>query len=426
MADERGLEGDDGHARREGVGDLGGDGETVGGDHALRVRRVIHAAHPAAPRCAGGASLVPCSMDCSRDLHAPRPGDAPPPGGPRGARPRAGRDLRRRHPAHGRGRRTTWRTAGSCRSTAGSRASSPRGTVRDKAPAISPDGRRLAFRRRVPGTAHDYRLLILDLAGGEPWEPALDGMSVDELAWSPDGRSIAFAAATGRTAVHRRSGAGHRRAAGEAHHGPRLPLGRGRLPRPALAGLRRRGRAGRRAAPGDRRRRAASPGSRGGRTGRRSRSWRIRAPTRTGGRGSSIWEVAVEGDASRSPPREILALAGPVSRPAYSPDGRWIAGVGVDDPDFFDDLSPTLFVGPADGSAPAVGHRPGPGPADRELGGHGPHGLDGGRAPGTDVGRGRNGDRRARHGPRPDAPVALRGGSGDRRSGRRPGPARTG
>ena len=38
VADERGLEGDDGGARGERVGDLGGDGETVGGDHGLRVR----------------------------------------------------------------------------------------------------------------------------------------------------------------------------------------------------------------------------------------------------------------------------------------------------------------------------------------------------------------------------------------------------
>ena len=47
-----------------------------------------------------------------------------------------------------------------------------------------------------------------------------------------------------------------------------------------------------------------------------------------------------------------------MDRPAYSPDGRWIAAVGVDDPDYFDDMAPTLFVGPADGSAPAVALAP--------------------------------------------------------------------
>ncbi len=37
VADERRLEGDDGPAVAQGVGDLGGDGKTVGGDHAVRV-----------------------------------------------------------------------------------------------------------------------------------------------------------------------------------------------------------------------------------------------------------------------------------------------------------------------------------------------------------------------------------------------------
>ena len=52
-------------------------------------------------------------------------------------------------------------------------------------------------------------------------------------------------------------------------------------------------------------------------------------------------------------PRQLLALAGWATRPAFSPDGRWLAVVGVDDPDAPDDLSPTVFVGPADGGGPA-------------------------------------------------------------------------
>ena len=69
---------------------------------------------------------------------------------------------------------------------------------------------------------------------------------------------------------------------------------------------------------------------------------------------TSIWEVPLAGGDIR----EIMTLAGPVKSPAYSPDGRWIAGIGVDDPDYFDDLSPTLYLGPADGSTPAVALAP--------------------------------------------------------------------
>ena len=74
--------------------------------------------------------------------------------------------------------------------------------------------------------------------------------------------------------------------------------------------------------------------------------------------GTSIWAVdagAADGAAGDGPrePRQLLALAGWAARPAFSPDGRWLAVVGVDDPDAPDDLSPTVFVGPADGDGPA-------------------------------------------------------------------------
>ena len=281
-----------------------------------------------------------------------------------------------------------------------------RGRVRDKAPAISPDGSRLAFRRRVPGTAHDYRLLILDLSGGEPWEPALSGMSVDELAWSPDGTSIAFAAEAGaqRFIVGPVPDTGEPRARRitvldyrwdeddyldrysqvfvvAADHGatPRqltdVPSG--------VSGL------------------AWRPDGRALAFAADPRPDADRRPR------TSIWEVAVDGATGPVAPREILALGGPVGRPAYSPDGRWIAGVGVDDPDHFDDLSPTLFVGPADGSGARVRLCTGPRPADRQLGGHGSHGLDGGRATRARLGCRRRRHRRDGDGPRPDAPVAV-------------------
>ncbi len=228
-----------------------------------------------------------------------------------------------------------------------------RGRVRDKAPAISPDGRHLAFRRKVPGTHHDYRLLILDLSGGEPWEPALGGMSVDELAWSPDGSSIAFAAEAGeqRFIVGPVPEAGEPRARRitaldyrwdeddyldrhsqafvvAAEHG--TPPRRLTDVPSSVSGL------------------AWRPDGRAVAFVADPRPDADRRPR------TSIWEVSVGEADEAARPREILALAGPVSRPAYSPDGRWIAGVGVDDPDFFDDRSPTLYVGRADGSAPAI------------------------------------------------------------------------
>jgi dipeptidyl aminopeptidase/acylaminoacyl peptidase len=47
-----------------------------------------------------------------------------------------------------------------------------------------------------------------------------------------------------------------------------------------------------------------------------------------------------------------MAPGGLAHHPAYSPDGRWLAAIGVLDPEILDDDSPTILVGPADGSAP--------------------------------------------------------------------------
>jgi dipeptidyl aminopeptidase/acylaminoacyl peptidase len=60
--------------------------------------------------------------------------------------------------------------------------------------------------------------------------------------------------------------------------------------------------------------------------------------------------------------REVVRLAGHAGSPTFSPDGRWIACVGVDVPDPLDDEIPGIFVAPheagADRPAPAVALAP--------------------------------------------------------------------
>jgi dipeptidyl aminopeptidase/acylaminoacyl peptidase len=68
---------------------------------------------------------------------------------------------------------------------------------------------------------------------------------------------------------------------------------------------------------------------------------------------TTIWAVAVDpAGPAPSEPREVLAAGGLANHPAYSPDGRWLASIGVLDTELRDDDSPTILVGPADGSAP--------------------------------------------------------------------------
>ncbi len=236
------------------------------------------------------------------------------------------------------------------------------GRTRDKHPAISPDGRRVAFTRRTPlgddhgGDDHGGTIRVLDLDGGEPAIIDIGRLTATATAWSPDGRRIAFTAETGpqRFIVGPVPEDGEPRARrvtrldyrydefGYSDRHDQLHVvaadGRGRPTQLTHAG--------------------------GGVAGF---AWRpdggaiayVADPREDSDRHprASIWEVAaVAAGRSSVPaePREILALAGPVRSPAWSPDGRWIAGVGVDVDQPFDDLSPTLFVAPADGSAPPV------------------------------------------------------------------------
>jgi dipeptidyl aminopeptidase/acylaminoacyl peptidase len=244
------------------------------------------------------------------------------------------------------------------------------GAVRDTAPRIGPGGRDVAFRRkRLDDASATKRLMIVPASGGEPWTPLPDGAaapSVYDLAWSPDGRRIAFVAPAGDQRwivgpAPRRDGSstdhpvddsprarlidridwrwdeeGHR---DQWDHLFVVGVSRGRHRRPT------------RLTRGD--------------YGVTSPCWhpdgsRIafvadRGPNADLHPRTTIWDVPSNArSAAEAAPREILALGGPVGSPAFSPDGRWLAATGTTEAEPFDDVTPGIVVGPADGSAQAV------------------------------------------------------------------------
>lgn len=231
------------------------------------------------------------------------------------------------------------------------------GPVRDQVPRVSPNGRTIAFRRgpSEPGK-HARRLMVLAIEGGEPATLTAERLVVGELGWSPDGRSLAFTAPAGPPR-HLVGPVGDR-AHDIAPTGRRVTRidwrwdGEGHVDRwdhLHVVGAR----------PG------ARPGARGRRltwgdqsvvgiawhpSGERIAFAADPRPDADISPRTTIWEVTARG--RRSEPREILALGGSAWNPAYSPDGRWVAAIGVADADALDDVSPGLFVGPADGSAP--------------------------------------------------------------------------
>jgi dipeptidyl aminopeptidase/acylaminoacyl peptidase len=217
-----------------------------------------------------------------------------------------------------------------------------RGRVRDGSPAVSPDGRFVAFVRSPVGDDEAVaQAWVLPLDGGEPWRLTTLKHGVSSIHWSPDGTRLALVAQAGD----------HRFVVGEERKG-RTPLARritrldfrddesGHVVRRAHLWLMafRAGSVPRQLTHGDFdvMHPAWSP------DGRRIAFAADPGPDTTISPRTRIFSVGTE--AARPRLRELVALAGDVDRPAFSPDGRRLAFIGTDVEDPPDELPTTLWV----------------------------------------------------------------------------------
>jgi dipeptidyl aminopeptidase/acylaminoacyl peptidase len=240
------------------------------------------------------------------------------------------------------------------------------GRVRDTWPRLSPDGTTVAFIRSWVDDERPAALCVVPAVGGRvrrlvPHGPRPGFGPVEELAWSPDGSRLAFVAPVDP----------HRFVVGD-----RPPIGTTAERSPSL-----RSPTARRIIRTDWRwdehgyrdrwshlfvvdATGAEPprAVTGGDWGVTSITWH--PDGRTIGFGAdrgdepdlracpSIWAVDVDAGprSTRSRPRLVLATGAPIAAPAFSPDGRWVAAVGVLEPAPLDDVSPGLLLARSDGS----------------------------------------------------------------------------
>ncbi len=130
-----------------------------------------------------------------------------------------------------------------------------------------------------------------------------------------------------------------------------------------------------------------------------------------------IHAVDVDGEPSpQASPRVVMAAAGFANHPSWSPDGRWVAAIGVLEADPLDEVSPGILLGPSDGSRPPWSlapdlDRPIGNWTDTDLNGWmvsgrpGPFWLDAGTVVATVSDRGRSQPARFRLDPRTGRPV---------------------
>ena len=238
------------------------------------------------------------------------------------------------------------------------------GRVYDSSPRISPDGRFVAFLRSDPDDNHGAkRLCVMPLAGGRVRVCAPKGVrpghgAIGEFAWAPDSLTIAFtaqvdpprwivgpvrmigSAATRVSPVARRITRTDWRFDGEGHLDywahlfvvDVIPVA-GR-PRQLTAGN----------------------------WGVSDLAWHpdgaaVAFVADLGERADlrprpAVYSVA-RNASMEAAPTALLQAGGAVRRPALSPNGRWVVGVGVLGADAHDEVAPSLLIGPGGGSGPA-------------------------------------------------------------------------